>query len=504
MPILFWLQLLSRYPEKTISGRKYYSLTQIFALRLKLVAILMPQKIRVRNNKNILHEINANDVPINISKGNEAYYNLWLNLSGCCPSGDKLQIECQYFGIFIPVMTIRFIINENISKLAKSDSYIDPKKLSSKSIRGELLEAEILNFSSVVYSAASKDLSKKINTILLLRLDQLGDFVLSLPAVKELKVKNPGVEITLLVSAANETLARSTGLFDYIYVIPFSFKEQTNERHLSEEAIQSVATSVGNNYYDVAVDLSPMPETRELLSYINSDHKFGIQNTDTSMLDFGLLIHPKDPINQLSMVNHQIYPLLLIDAVNRFFRQDSFHLPKIQGNFFTLTKFDLTNINYIVIHSGARNLLVRWQKEYFINLAIELLKMNKFVVFFSDESLLDEHRSILSIYSTIRIIDHRLPFEDFDTIISNAKLFIGNDSGPKHLSALRNVATISIHSPRTNWREWGQVDSGYIVTTNVPCAGCGVVTAQECAKDLVCIKKIQVSDLMSLIEKQSV
>jgi ADP-heptose:LPS heptosyltransferase len=501
MPILFWMQLISRYPERKIGSINYLLVPQIAALRLKLITIIKPQAVRIVNNGNILSEIKLNHAPENQSFNKVTYLNLWVNLIDSTFTGDKLRIECQYFGIYIPVKTIHFIVNEDLSRISESESFVDPTLLRSPTATQKILEDDILNFPSVTYSTLTKDISTQIKRILLLRLDQLGDFVLTLPAVHELKIKNPDVEITILVSPANTDLAKSCGLFDHVFAIPFSFIEKTNIRELSQEAIDAVISSVGNKTYDVAADLSPMPETRKLLSQINSNLKYGFENTDSSMIDYGILVHTKDPINHLSIVNHETYPLLLVDAINRSARPYGFHIPKIDAGAAILAKLDLASKEYIVVHSGARNLLVRWPLENFVSLALELENIGHKIVFFSDEPLNFENKKMLSARPRIHVVDLKLSFDEFDTILSNAKLFIGNDSGPKHLSALRAIPVISLHSPRTNWREWGQVDSGYVITSRIPCAGCAIITHEECARDLICIKKIRSDEVMSLVHK---
>ena len=124
-----------------------------------------------------------------------------------------------------------------------------------------------------------------------------------------------------------------------------------------------------------------------------------------------------------------------------------------------------------------------------------LLESSYRIVFFSDEELTKYERTTLMESKEITIIDHRLDFDVFEIIIANAKLFIGNDSGPKHLAAMRGIPVVSVHSPRTNWSEWGQIDSGVILSRRIPCAGCSVTAEHQCAKNLLCISSISVDNV---------
>src|SRR3546814_5924039 len=57
-----------------------------------------------------------------------------------------------------------------------------------------------------------------------------------------------------------------------------------------------------------------------------------------------------------------------------------------------------------------------------------------------------------------------LDIDEFDAVLSNAKIMVGNDSGPKHLAATRGVPTVSVHIDRLNWNEWGQHGTGTILS----------------------------------------
>jgi ADP-heptose:LPS heptosyltransferase len=90
----------------------------------------------------------------------------------------------------------------------------------------------------------------------------------------------------------------------------------------------------------------------------------------------------------------------------------------------------------------------------------------------------------------------KIPFDDFDALLSCASLMVGNDSGPKHWANLRGTRVVSIHPGRDDLREWGQVFSGVILGRRVPCAGCGIrYDETECGQDFACVKKITVDEV---------
>jgi ADP-heptose:LPS heptosyltransferase len=81
-------------------------------------------------------------------------------------------------------------------------------------------------------------------------------------------------------------------------------------------------------------------------------------------------------------------------------------------------------------------------------------------------------------------------------------VFVGNDSGPKHLAALRGVPVVSLHMARLNWSEWGQEMSGRIISRRVPCAGCGIgLDGEDCGKDFACLRHIRPEEVFAAVEE---
>ncbi len=70
-------------------------------------------------------------------------------------------------------------------------------------------------------------------------------------------------------------------------------------------------------------------------------------------------------------------------------------------------------------------------------------------------------------------------------------MLVGNDSGPKHLAALRGTNVVTIFTARINWAEWAQEGVGSVVSRRVPCAGCAIFHhGEECGKEFACVRDI--------------
>jgi ADP-heptose:LPS heptosyltransferase len=108
----------------------------------------------------------------------------------------------------------------------------------------------------------------------------------------------------------------------------------------------------------------------------------------------------------------------------------------------------------------------------------------------------------LSASSRFLLIDGRMQFDEFDALLHFCSVFIGNDSGPKHLASLRGAPVVSMHMARNSWNEWGQESTGFIMSRKVPCADCQIHhDPEECGRDFVCIRNIKPEEVMQAVRK---
>jgi ADP-heptose:LPS heptosyltransferase len=489
------LRLRSRHPRIWIGGTEHIQLFGITGLRFELNSLIIPTSIRLKINDKILVEEAIK--LIGIDKINQIdFINLWFAIPILENPIAKLDIELQYFGHFLRVKTLKIYCSANVrsEKLLGSDAFIDPDALTLNEIENKDIVNAINSQPSVVRSMKNDSPKENVKKIVILRIDQLGDFILTVPAIIRLQSIFAEAEITAIVSPANVDCARSLNLFSKIKEVPFSFQKSTNKRFLSDAAKESLKDFLGSENFDIAIDLSVMPESRPLLSLIKANYKIGFENTQSYMMDLGILLHAKDPVNMLSNVSHATYPMLIVEAVRLALHPEFAHMPAEVSDVSSLDHFKLTPHKYVVVHSGSRNILARWPQDRFVTLATEIAQNGDEVVFFSDDPVPYEMGEKLKSIN-IHVFEGSMSFKNFDAIISFARVYIGNDTGPKHLAALRNVPVISIHAARSNWSEWGQIDSGYTISRRVPCAGCGIETKRECGRDLVCLNNITVQEV---------
>lgn len=116
-------------------------------------------------------------------------------------------------------------------------------------------------------------------SLLVLKLDHIGDFLMALPALKKLRGAFRGDRITLVCGPWNAPFARAAGIADDIRV--FNFFPEDGSRW-SGAPVDSLETfrAVAAGRFDLALDLRVDEDTRFLLAHVDAAQKAGIGARD--------------------------------------------------------------------------------------------------------------------------------------------------------------------------------------------------------------------------------
>lgn len=327
-----------------------------------------------------------------------------------------------------------------------------------------------------------------VERVLVMRLDQLGDLSASMPAIRRLKEVFPQARFEGLVTPVNAYLLRASGLFDEVFTVDFTYDHGTRRRWLGRGAHAEIERRYGGAPVDVAIDLSPGDDSRPVLMLINARYRAGFKPHRFGFLDFGIDLVTRDPVNRKEAVSHTAMIGAFVEALATMFRPPPPRFPVDPALMRHLAPFGLGPQGYIAIHVGSRLAIKRWPLQHYVALAGLLrVETGQEIVLFSDDPVPQAQMAALDAIGGIRVLAGRTEFEVFDALIAHAAVFIGNDTGPKHLASLRGVRTVSVHMDQVNWNEWGQDGEGLIVSKRVPCCGCGIEDPSECGKAMACL-----------------
>jgi ADP-heptose:LPS heptosyltransferase len=334
---------------------------------------------------------------------------------------------------------------------------------------------------SAIREVERRILPDPIRTILVQRIDQLGDLVCSVPAIRRLRALFPDARLVGLVTAANVGLATALDLFDEIVTADFPESITEGRRIMPLADQERLLAALLPHTFDVAIDLGEGDQSRLLLLLSGAKFLYGFKERHSPWLDAGLEFHAHDGGNGNEVVPPSRKFVMLVEALDLMRRSVADPIP--------LPPDDQPRRPYAVVHAGTRVTFSKWPG-FDALVALLLAQTDLDIVYFADDpasatALADAHPG------RVTVIAGLIPFAELDDLLGRCALFVGNDSGPKHLAAMRGAPVVSIHIARNNWTEWGQEYGGRIVSRRVPCAGCGIGhDGEDCGKDYVCVRAI--------------
>ena len=425
-------------------------------------------------------------------------FNNWVDFSGFAPGLHAVELRFADDAGASRSWHERVVIAEPVAErlYPDSDFLIAPDPADRRPV-----EEQVRSRPSQVHQAARRLFPDGVRRVLVMRTDQLGDLVASLPALRRLRALLPQARIVGLFTEANADFARTlTDLLDEVVVVDFPDVLLEQRRTMPLDRQEELRDRLHAHRFDIALDLARAGVSRELLRLSGARFLYGVGGGDWPFLSADFVFNTHDRWTGHDMTPHSTKVLAMVEALGTILAEPA---PVIRRDRLSRDMVQVHGLlpgdRYIVLHLGARIGFSRWP--HHAALVRLLLDGSDFrLVAVGDPGaraqfpgdLLDDPRFIL--------LDRRLPFDELDALLSFATVMIGNDSGPKHLAALRGTPVVTIFSARINWTEWGQEGSGVIISRKVPCAGCAILHEPEnCGKDFACITDIRPDEVFEQV-----
>jgi ADP-heptose:LPS heptosyltransferase len=406
--------------------------------------------------------------------------NCWLDLSDLPLGRHRITVE--------PIGPFAWLFRRGRVFMRVADGFHPDSDASLPPDLGPDLTAAVAALPSVVRPARRSPLPDPVRSILVVRADQLGDLVVSLPAMERLRRLFPHARLTLIATAGNADLARATGLFEEVLTVSLD-EGGADLRLMAPEAQAALAERLASARFDLGVDLGEGPRSRLLLLLSGARFTYGFRHGDHHWLSAGFELNGRDPADALEVIPPARKILALVEALGAMQpRAGGPALPPPDPAL--LARHGLApNQRFLVVHAGARLAYSRWPH---VAALVRLLLARTelpLLLFGSVEQVPPDLPAAHA--GRLRLIEGLLPFAEFDALLGGAAVMVGNDSGPKHLAALRGTRVVSLHTARLNWNEWGQEGDGLIISRRVPCAGCGIgPDPAECGRGFTCLTGI--------------
>lgn len=354
-----------------------------------------------------------------------------------------------------------------------------------------------------VFSGHPLFVAEDIRRILVVKLDHIGDFVTALPPIRRLKQLFPMARITVLAGRASQAFVSIEPSIDEL--IPFDFfhaRSQLGERELSQGDFLALQQQLAPYRFDLAVDLRKHLSTRDVLKYTGARFLAGFDYMGQfPFLDVALEWDGDKTLQRKR--GHVVDDLLaLVEAIGTASSSDRNLIqpspPRTAIDDLPEQIRPLFARPVVAVHAGAGNITKQWPEEHFtalIDLLIERDGVNVMLVGGpDDEAVSDSIVANVLHPGSVASMAGKTRLSALPQLLSACVLYIGNDSGPKHIAGALGVPTIGIHSGVVDAIEWGPMgDRSVALRRNMTCSPCYLANAADCPRNLACLRLLEPS-----------
>ncbi len=336
--------------------------------------------------------------------------------------------------------------------------------------------------------------------ILIVQLWGLGETILTLPAIGELRKKYKKSNIEVLATSRNKE-------------VYFNNKDINNVKVLKLNPF-SIKFFILKNYkkYDLVIDMEEYLNISSLIAFFAGNERIGYSHGVRANL-----YTDKVKYNDKQHIVYTFMDLLKPLGIKKMAVERLSHLnhskndeKKVDN---LLRKLNIAKKDFLVgfgVGAAESAKSRMWPKERFATLANYLIKKynSKILLIGNEEEknyindlqnlIINKNKS----FNAAGLVNTREMF----CLISLCKLFIGNDSGPMHVAAAQGVRTIGLFGCNlpVRFAPFGK-NNCYIYKKNNQNACINVHKGQvgECKFGIenACVKKIQVEDVIALVDK---
>jgi ADP-heptose:LPS heptosyltransferase/SAM-dependent methyltransferase len=346
----------------------------------------------------------------------------------------------------------------------------------------------------------------RIGSILLIKVDHIGDFVLGFDALIALRQAFPYARIDLLCAPWNEELARSLAIFDNVHTVTFFSKRADGEPlKFNPETLSEVA----HERFDLAIDLRVDHDSRVLLRHVQATFKAGFDSIGNNEDMIISLPHYIPDISQSNIGVHQsLLMLRLIRSVADVFNRTDGVRSLLLDRVAQATEIDLSVASgrvLVMCNTSSGRAVKNWPLERFRRLIRWLaIEMDAVVLLIGTNDQMAETQDIIQFCGSENVISAvgKTSIRQATSLVAKASLFIGNDSALTHIAARIGVPVIALFSgidPTAMWAPVGQHTT--ILRAPVPCSNCHILSIKDCYGDHACILNISEEAVRSALRK---
>ncbi len=282
--------------------------------------------------------------------------------------------------------------------------------------------------------------------ILIVRNDKIGDFVLSLPAIKALKQSCPELNISVLVPEYTQPIASMFSFIDQVLIDDQNESVSVLTNLIESEHFDAVIVlystfRVARACKSAGIKIRVAPATKWYQFFYN--YRVKQQRSQSIKPEFE---YNKDLVRYYI---RRFEETRVAKSKQPYLKVEESKTRVIRSQFLEKNNCDKDSIIFI-IHPGSGGSAKNLSKEQYITLA-KNLHINKVVIVFTagpnEEALINEISSNMAMTEHVKYVS-RGALDSFVEFISIADCFIGGSTGPLHIAGALNVKTVGFYPNR--------------------------------------------------------
>jgi ADP-heptose:LPS heptosyltransferase len=316
---------------------------------------------------------------------------------------------------------------------------------------------------------------ENVKKIAVLRSGALGDFIVTLPALKAIRNSYPSAEIVLLGKPWHKKfLVKGRTPVDRVVVVPVKkgIRQEHNETE-NEEAIELFFQLMQEEHFDIAINFQGNGvSANPFIKKLNARFTVGLTSENAERLnrDINFYYYQNEMMRFI-----EVAKLIGADTIDL---EPEVRVLKTDEEEITTVMNLLKEKAFVVLQPCAVDMRRMWPMENYQPLA-DVLKQKSFEVVFTGSSE-DRHvveDIIASMKYTAINTCGEISLGGLTALLSKAALVIGADTGPLHLARAVNTPTVGIYwAPNLiNWAPVTRSIHRPVVSWQMNCPYCGII-----------------------------
>ena len=286
-----------------------------------------------------------------------------------------------------------------------------------------------------------------VSNILAIRLSGIGDVILMMPALAELKRAFPNARLTLITGSQCASIAGLCPTIDA--VVPIDRKALKNKPKLKAmREIYNLIRKVRDEGFDLVVDFHSLRETNLMTWLSGARYRAGLKRSQRGYLPFCFNLEPAVQNETLHMVDTFRAVAESVVGVSASAGEDGPYIQVGHGAEGLAAQFKGPGPR-VALNVGASRPPRRWPAARFSKVAshaVSLLGASVLVIGGAaeeEESLAREVQAGAENPARVHLANG-LSFPEIAALIDSVDLLVSNDTGPMHIGPALGVPTIGI------------------------------------------------------------